>query len=64
MEHKDLQECIRNLAMMDETDSVFISCYLNLERNSPGCRDFLKEREMLLAKSVPDGLRKNFTRES
>jgi ribosomal protein L7Ae-like RNA K-turn-binding protein len=62
MEHKDLQECIRNLAMMDETDSVFISCYLNLERDSPGCRDFLKERELLLAKSVPDGLRKNFSK--
>ncbi|MBL0712923.1 MAG: hypothetical protein JJV98_04415 [Desulfosarcina sp.] len=62
MEHKDLQECIRSLAMMDETDSVFISCYLNLERGSTGCRDFLKERELLLAKSVPDRLRKNFSK--
>ncbi len=62
MEHKDLQECIRSLAMMDETDSIFISCYLNLEKSSASCRDFLKERELLLAKSVPDGLRKNFSK--
>ena len=43
MEHKDLQECIRSLAMMAETDSVFISCYLNLEKGAAGCRDFLRE---------------------
>jgi hypothetical protein len=28
MEHKELQECVRSLAMMAETDSFFISCYL------------------------------------
>jgi hypothetical protein len=32
MVHEDLQECIRSLAMMDETDSFLISCYLNLEK--------------------------------
>ena len=53
MEHKDLQECIRSLAMMTETDSVFISCYLNLGKGAGGCRDYLKERELLL-KKMPD----------
>ena len=62
MEHKDLQECIRSLATMDETDSVFISCYLNLEKSAAGWRDYLKERELLLEKSVPDGFRKNFSK--
>lgn len=62
MEHKDLQECIRSLATMDETDSVFISCYLNLEKGAAGCRDFLRERELMLEKSVPKGFRKNFSK--
>jgi len=62
MEHKDLQGCIRNLAMMDETDSIFISCYLNLEKGSVGYQDYLKERELLLKKSVPKEFRKNFSR--
>ena len=60
MEHKDLQECIRSLAMMDETDSFLISCYLNLEKGAAGCRDFLRERELLLGKNVPDGFQKSF----
>ncbi len=34
MEHKDPQECIRSLAMMAETDSFLISCYLNLKTAS------------------------------
>jgi hypothetical protein len=42
MVHEDLQECIRSLAMMDETDSFLISCYLNLEKSSAGCREFLR----------------------
>ena len=62
MAHKDLQECIRSLATMDEADSIFISCYLNLEKGLPGCRDFLKERELLLVKSLPDELQKNFSK--
>ncbi len=62
MEHKDLQECIRSLAMMDETDSVFISCYLNLEKGADGCRGYLKERVLLLEKTVPEGLRNNFSK--
>jgi ribosomal protein L7Ae-like RNA K-turn-binding protein len=62
MEHKDLQECIRSLAMMDETDSVFISCYLNLEKGAAGCRGYLKERELLLGKNVPEVLRNNFSK--
>ena len=45
MEHKDLQECIRSLATMDESDSVFISCYLNLEKGPAGYQGYLKERE-------------------
>ena len=52
MEHKDLQECIRSLAMMDETDSFLISCYLSLEKGAAGCRDFLRERELLLEKTA------------
>ena len=42
MEHKDLQECIRSLAMMDETDSIFISCYLNLEKGAPRLSGFFQ----------------------
>ena len=62
MEHKDLQECIRSLAMMDETDSFLISCYLNLEKGTTGCRGYLKERELLLEKNVPDAWRNNFSK--
>ena len=62
MEHKDLQECIRSLAMMDETDSFLISCYLNLGKGAAGCQDFLRERELLLEKNVPDAWRNNFSK--
>ena len=62
MEHKDLQEYIRSLAMMDETDSVFISCYLNLEKGAAGCRGYLRQRKLLLEKNVPEVLRNNFSK--
>ena len=62
MKHEDLQECIRSLAMMDETDEIVISCYLNLEKSVDGCREFLREREFLLKKTVPDWLRNNFSK--
>ncbi len=62
MAHKDLQECIRSLAMMDETNSFLISCYLNLEKSVAGCREFLRERELMLEKNVPDAWRNNFSK--
>jgi len=60
MEPKKLQGHIRNLAMMDETDDLFISCYLNMEKGTDGFQDYLKERSPLLKKSLPDSYHENF----
>jgi len=60
MEHQKLQGYIRNLAMMDETEDLFISCYLNMERGPAGYHDYIDERSQVLKNSLPNSYHKNF----
>ncbi len=60
MEPKKLQDHIRNLAMMDETDGLFISCYLSTEKGAAGFHDYFNERWFLLKKSLPNSYHNSF----
>jgi hypothetical protein len=60
MESQKLQDYIRNLAMLDESDDLFISCYLNMEIGPAGFHDYLDERMHVLKNSLPNLYHKNF----
>ncbi len=60
MEPKKLQDHIRNLAMMDETDGLYISCYLSMEKGAAGFQNYINERSFLLKKSLPDSYHNSF----
>ena len=53
MELRELEEHIRTLAIVEETDSPTISCYLDLRNRVPGYRDELSSRLQLLRKTLP-----------
>jgi hypothetical protein len=50
MDLKEIQNQIRTLAVMKETDSVVISCYLNLQKGGVANRNFFQNRVGLLRK--------------
>jgi hypothetical protein len=52
MDLKFLQQHIRNLAIVKETDSHVVSCYLNLGRGVAGYRNALNERVGMLRKNL------------
>jgi len=60
MELKNLQKHIRTLAMLEETDSPVISCYLNLETGEAKHRHKLKSWGRLLKQSLTDQARRDF----
>ncbi len=51
MELKELSSLVRELAIMDETDAPFISCYLNLADSD--WKNFLENRLHLIKKTWP-----------
>ena len=53
MEPKELQKHVRRLATLDESGSLIISCYLNLEAGLRGLRKVFKENISLLTKGIP-----------
>ena len=53
MELKDLQEHIRTLATVEETESPMISCYLDLRNGPLGYRNEMETRVQLLRRSLP-----------
>ena len=52
VELKNLQQHIRNLAILEETASPAINCYLNLEVGLAGYRNAFDERVRILRKSL------------
>jgi hypothetical protein len=53
VELKELQNHIRALACVEESDSPMISCYLDLRNGANSCLDEIDARHQILAKSVP-----------
>jgi hypothetical protein len=53
VELRQLEEHVRTLATVEETDSPWISCYLDLRNGVPGYRDELSSRLQILRKSLP-----------
>ena len=53
MELRQLEEHLRTLATVEETDSPLISCYLELSNGVAGCRNELDARFQVLRKSLP-----------
>ncbi len=56
----ELQQNVRILATLCETEFPVISCYLNTEQGIAACRAFLSERIPLLQLTIPTGQRKSF----
>ena len=52
MDLKNLQQHVRTLALLEETTSPVISCYLNLENGMAPCRDAFPERAGILRKNL------------
>jgi hypothetical protein len=52
MDRKNLQQHIRTLALLAETNAPVISCYLNLGSGMAPCRDEFQERAGILRKNV------------
>lgn len=58
MELKELQQHIRTLATVAETNAPVVSCYLDLEQGLPTCRSFIRGRSKVLRKILfGEGLR-------
>lgn len=53
MELKELQEHIRTLVTLEETEAPVISVYMNLQKNAAELREFTKRRVGLLKESLP-----------
>ena len=60
MDLKELQNQIRDLATMEETDAVVMSCYLNLQNGGVANRDFFQNRISLLRKTLAKPQLKGF----
>ena len=60
MEYTELQQNVRILATLYETEFPVISCYLNAEHGVAACRAFLAERIPLLRRTIPAAQRKSF----
>ncbi|MGB2985759.1 MAG: hypothetical protein WBE26_07730 [Phycisphaerae bacterium] len=52
MELSKLQQHIRTLVTLEESEALVISCYLNVEAGLPGCRNAFAERVALLRRAV------------
>ena len=52
MELSELQQHIRTLVTLEESEALVISCYLNVEAGLPGCRNAFAERVALLRRAV------------
>ena len=52
MELKELQDRIRTLVTLEETEAPVVSVYMNLEKNAPELREFTKHRVALLKQSL------------
>ena len=60
MQYTELQQNVRILATLCETEFPVISCYLNAEQGITACRAFLAERIPLLRGTIPAAQRKSF----
>jgi len=59
MKYTELQQNVRILATLGETEFPVISCYLNAEQGIAACRAFLAEKIPLLRRTIPAGQRKS-----
>ncbi len=62
MELKELQEHIRTLVTLEETEAPVISVYINLQKNAAELREFTKHRVTLLKESLPQDQLSHFQR--
>jgi hypothetical protein len=53
MDLKELQNHIRVLASLEESDSPMISCYLDLSDGAKSCIDEIDVRHQILSKALP-----------
>ena len=53
MELRQLEDHVRTLATVEETESPLISCYLDLSNGVIGCRNELEARFQILRRSLP-----------
>jgi len=60
MEHRELNTHIRRLITIEETESPFVSCYVNLEHGKNGYRSALRRRERILRKTLGGNDRRAF----
>ena len=60
MELRKLQQYVRLLVTLEETDSPVISCYLNLQAGMPPAREFLNDRAQLIRNSLCGKARRDF----
>jgi len=60
MQHAELQNNVRILATLQETEFPVVSCYLNAEQGVAACRSFLAERSPLLRRTIPASQRESF----
>ena len=49
---------VRELAALEETDSQFVSCYLDIAGGRARCQRHITERARLIARSLPGRARK------
>ncbi len=62
MELKELQQHIRTLITLEETEAPVVSVYMNIENDSAKLREFIKRRVSLLKKSLPQEQLHHFQR--
>ena len=62
MELKELQEHIRTLVTLEETEAPVVSVYMNLQMNTAELREFTKHRVALLKGSLPQEQLSHFQR--
>lgn len=53
MELKELQEHIRTLVTLEETEAPVVSVYMNLQKDAAELREFTKHRVILLKRTLP-----------
>ena len=62
MELKELQEHIRTLVTLEETEAPVVSVYMNLQKDAAELREFTKRRVALLKESLPQEQLSHFQR--
>ena len=60
MDLKKIEEHIRKLTEINETEEPFLSCFFNLEKGVNQCLNFLFERKELLARGLSHNREKSF----